>query len=47
VGNATTPLLQFTPASSSPAELFRTVPINQTKPLPQCTTDADGKRDCK
>lgn len=47
VGNATTPLLQFTPASSSPTELFKTVPVSQTKPLPQCTTDADGKRVCK
>lgn len=47
VGGATNPLFRFSPTSSSPFDLYSTVPVNQTKPLPQCTPDADGKRTCQ
>jgi len=47
VGNTTNPLFQF-PSSTSPFDLFKTVNVNQTpRPLPQCTTDANGKKNCQ
>lgn len=47
VGTVTNPLFQFSPAGTNPIYLYKMVQVSQTKPLPLCMTDADGRKACQ